>query len=254
MHPMLKKLKVPGKLFSMSKSFYKNNLEVKKHMEDVQFYTSSQFYRSSQEIEDSNPFKARRRSHILQENMGQNYNSIGINFNKTISNYSTSKNVSNREKRHNSAGIMLEDLGEEDLSTNGRAARQIQTKENNRNLQIQINNSEFDYQQQNSMSVRVDDTNLTPATIKQQPTILAIRKKMGTTGTFSNDFASANRTADSKTRAKTSQKSYMFGVTNTSGFNINSSNDYERLHKVDNKIKIKNRMSNILNMNVSFDN
>ena len=41
MHPMLKKLKVPGKLFSLSKSFYKNNIQVKKHMEGVQFYTSS---------------------------------------------------------------------------------------------------------------------------------------------------------------------------------------------------------------------
>ena len=77
------------------------------------------------------------------------------------------------------------------------------------------------------MSVRVED-NLTPAVGGKQPTILAIKKKMGTTGTFSNDFASANRTADSKTRAKTSQKSNVFANTNTSGFNINSSNDYEK--------------------------
>ena len=36
-------------------------------------------------------------------------NSFGINFNKTISHFNP---TSNREKRHNSAGIVLEDLGE----------------------------------------------------------------------------------------------------------------------------------------------
>ena len=35
MHPMLKKLKVPGKLFNLSTSFCNNNNETKKHIEQV---------------------------------------------------------------------------------------------------------------------------------------------------------------------------------------------------------------------------
>lgn len=72
---------------------------------------------------------------------------------------------------------------------------------------------------------------------------------MGTTGSFTNDFASTNRTANSKSRAIDSFRSNVFGATNTS-FNINSSNNNDNKYIVANRIRIKNKMKNILDVSI----
>jgi len=75
-------------------------------MKDIQFHTSNQFYRASIENDYFSLFNRRRKSYLVREN----FNLKSIDATKEPVNLK----LEEKEKRHNSAGIVCEDQCEQE--------------------------------------------------------------------------------------------------------------------------------------------
>lgn len=76
-------------------------------MKDIQFHTSNQFYRASIENDHFSLFNRRRKSYLVRAN----FNLKSIDATKEP----VDLKLEEKEKRHNSAGIVCEDQCEQEL-------------------------------------------------------------------------------------------------------------------------------------------